>query len=45
MNQVIHIFKNADMRNQHDGLAELARKQKIRVDQLGAQSHQDVLGQ
>jgi hypothetical protein len=38
-NQVVHLFKDVDMRNQHNGLQRIAQKQKVRLDALGAGEH------
>jgi len=38
-NRVIRIFKDTNMQNQHDGLAKIAMKNKVRVDQLGQGEH------
>lgn len=38
-NTIIRIFKNTDMRNQHDGLFKVALEKKVRLDHLGAGEH------
>ncbi len=35
-NKFMHLFYDADLRCGHEGLSTLARKSKIRCDQLGA---------
>lgn len=36
MNKIIRFFPEVDMRNGHDGLRKLARKEGVNVDALGA---------
>lgn len=39
MNTIIRLFKDTDMRNQHDGLNKIAKRNKVKLDQLGAGEH------
>jgi hypothetical protein len=36
MNTLVRYYPDTDMRNGHDGLAEMARKSGIKIDNLGA---------
>lgn len=38
-NKIVHLFRDTDMRNQHDGLSNLARSKKVKLDELGAAEH------
>lgn len=38
-NRVTHIFRDADLRGQHNGLTQMALDHKVRLDKLGGGDH------